>query len=105
VTDGPGASIEWHPAAEHVLETLCRMVPDAVRELAEEAGRAESEAVAVDRGAAAVLPEDVIRGWIRTTPPEQRDSLVEVIADLGFEPERFAEELQSDDAWAEDEER
>lgn len=32
---------------------------------------------------------------IRTTPPEQRDSLVEVIDDLGFEPELFADELQS----------
>ena len=48
------------------------MVPATLRELASAAARDESELVASDRAADEVLVEDVVRGWIRTTPPEQR---------------------------------
>jgi hypothetical protein len=43
-----------------------------------------------------------MRGWIRTTPPEQRDGLVAVIEDLGLEPERYADELESGEGWEEE---
>lgn len=48
--------------------------------------------------------EDVARGWVRGRPPEQRDSLLEAIDDLGLDPELFADELQSEEGWGEDEE-
>jgi len=95
-------SLAWEDSAEGVLVTLCRMVPETIRELAEAAARGESEAVASERDAPSVSVDDVIRGWIRTTPPEQRNGLVAVIEELGLEPERYADELESVEEWDED---
>jgi hypothetical protein len=89
----------WDEGAEGVLAALARMVPETVRALATAAARDETEAVASERGTTIVGPDDVIRGWIRTTPPEQRNGLVAVIDDLGFDVELFAEDLQSDGDW------
>jgi hypothetical protein len=93
--------MEWDDTAEGVLATLCRMVPDTIRELAQAAAHDEAEAVAGERGAASVGVDDVVRGWIRTTPPEQRNGLVAVIESLGLEPEIYEIELQSDEGWEE----
>ena len=93
--------MEWDESAEGVLATLCRMVPDTIRELAQAAAHDEAELVASERGAASVSVDDVVRGWIHTTPLEQRNGLVAVIEDLGLEPERYAEELESDEGWGE----
>jgi len=78
------------------------MVPATLRELATAAARDESELVASDRSADEVTVEDVVRGWIRTTPPEQRNGLVAVIEQLGLEPEIYETELQSDEGWEEE---
>lgn len=101
--DQRGASgMAWDPGAEAVLSTLALMVPETLRALAGAAARDESEAVASERGSATVGADDVIRGWIRTTPPEQRNGLVAIIDDLGFDVELFAEDLQSEGDWPED---
>lgn len=89
----------WDQAAEGVLRAFVDMVPETMRELARATARDESELAAQERGADAVRGEDVVRGWIRTTPPEQRDGLIEVIDSLGFEAETFADELQSVEGW------
>ena len=94
--------MDWDEPAEGVLVTLCRMVPETLRELAQAAARDEAETVAGERGAASVSVDDVIRGWIRTTPPEQRNGLVAVIEQLGLEPEIYETELQSDEGWEEE---
>ena len=94
--------MEWDEAAEGVLAVLCRMVPETLRELARSAARDEAESAASDRGAASVSVDDVIRGWIRTTPPDQRDGLVAVIEQLGLEPEIYENDLQSDEGWEEE---
>ncbi|MGH2451520.1 MAG: hypothetical protein ACRDGE_09675 [Candidatus Limnocylindria bacterium] len=94
-------AMNWSEDAERTLMTLCGMIPSTVRELAETAARDESELAAGDRGAGEVSAEDVVRGWIRTTPPEQRDGLVAVIDDLGFDVELFADDLQSAEGWSE----
>jgi uncharacterized protein DUF2621 len=93
--------MEWDETAEGVLATLCRMVPETIRELAKSAAHDEAEAVASERGAASVTVDDVVRGWIRTTPLEQRNGLVAVIESLGLEPEIYENELQSDEGWEE----
>ncbi len=95
--------MNWEASAESLLETLCGMVPETLRELARAAARDESEALAAERGAAGVGIDDVVRGWIHTTPPEQRDGLVAVIDELGLEPERYADELESVEGWPEEE--
>ncbi len=95
--------MNWDDAAEGVLVALVRMVPETLRDLASGAAREETEAVASERGASSVEVDDVIRGWIRTTPPEQRNGLVAVIESLGLEPERYAEELESAEGWEESE--
>lgn len=87
-----------------MLQALVGMVPETLRELADAAARDESEAVAEQRGASEVEVDDVMRGWIRTTPPEQRNGLIAVIESLGVEPERYAEELESAEGWDEFEE-
>jgi hypothetical protein len=97
--------MEWDETAEGVLATLCRMVPDTIRELAKAAAHDEAELVASERGAESVSLDDVVRGWIRTTPPEQRNSLIAVIEDLGLEPEPYVDELESDEGWGESSEK
>ena len=95
-------SMDWDPEADRILGALTGMVPETLRPLAAASGREESELVASDRGASSVTPDDVVRGWIRTTPPEQRNGLVEVIDDLGFDPELFADELEALGDWEEE---
>jgi hypothetical protein len=89
----------WHGDAERTLRALADMVPATLRELATAAARDESELVASGRAGEEVLVEDVVRAWIRTTPPEQRNGLVAVIDELGFDVELFADDLQSDEGW------
>lgn len=95
--------MEWSDAAEGLLATLAKMVPETVRELATVSARDESEGIAQERGATEVEGDDVMRGWIRTTPPEQRNGLIAVIEDLGLEPERYADDLENAEGWDEDE--
>jgi hypothetical protein len=97
-------TMAWDEPAEGVLTSLCRMVPETIRELAKAAARDESESVASARGGDSVSVDDVVRGWIRTTPPEQRDGLVVVIEELGLEPERYVDELESAEDWDEESE-
>jgi len=94
--------MNWSETADSVLLALVRMVPETLRELAGASARDESEAVAEQRGSSEVEVDDVVRGWIRTTPPEQRNGLVAVIESLGLEPERYAEELESAEGWDEE---
>ena len=98
--------MEWSESASNLLASLALMVPETLRELATAAGRDGAETIAQDRGANEVDGDDVMRAWIRTTPPEQRNSLVEVIDQLGLDPERYADDLESPEGWddAEDEE-
>jgi hypothetical protein len=91
--------MNWSEAADSILLALVRMVPETLRELAGASARDESEAVAEQRGASEVEVDDVVRGWIRTTPPEQRNGLIAVLESLGLEPERYAEELESPEGW------
>ena len=91
--------MEWSEAADNLLATLARMVPETVRELASASAREEAEVIAQDRGADEIDADDVMRGWIRTTPPEQRNGLVAVIEDLGLEPERYAQDLEDAEGW------
>ena len=97
-------SLRWDPGAERTLRAFADMVPMTLRELASAAARDESELVAADRAADEVSVEDVVRAWIRTTPPEQRNGLVAVIDDLGFDVELFADDLQSAEGWSDEDE-
>lgn len=94
--------MNWSDAADSVLGALVRMVPETLRELAGASARDESEAVAEQRGASEVAVDDVVRGWIRTTPPEQRNGLIAVIESIGLEPEVYAEQLESAEGWEEE---
>ena len=95
--------MDWSEAAENLLATLARMVPETVRELASAAAHDEAEAIAQDDGSTEVGADEVMRGWIRSTPPEQRNGLVAVIEDLGLEPERYADDLENAEGWNDDE--
>lgn len=92
-------TMPWDPGAERILRALVDMVPDTLKGLARATARDESELAAQERGSATVETSDVIRGWIRTTPPEQRDGLVAVIDSLGLEPEDYADDLEVVEGW------
>ena len=96
--------MEWTDEASTLLDTLARMVPETLRELAKLSAKDEAESVASASGAEEVDVDDVMRAWIRTTPPEQRNGLVAVIESLGLEPERYAEDLESAQGWDEQQE-
>jgi len=91
--------MEWSEGAENLLTALARMVPESLRQLAQLSARDEAEAVASDRSADEVDVDDAMRGWIRMTPPEQRNGLIAVIESLGLEPERYVEDLESAEGW------
>lgn len=94
--------MNWTEAADSMLLALVGMVPENLRELAGASARDESEAVAEQRGSSEVDVDDVVYGWIRTTPPEQRNGLIAVLESLGLEPERYAEALESAEGWDDD---
>jgi hypothetical protein len=88
--------MHWEQTADDLLGALLAMVPDTYRSLAEGAVRAQAEGYAAERGRNGVEPDDVVRGWIATTPADQRDGLVAVLEELGLDPETYAEELTTD---------
>ena len=57
--------MEWSDAAENLLATLARMVPETLRELASASAREESETIAQERGTDEIGADDVMRGQFR----------------------------------------
>ncbi len=94
--------MEWSEGADNLMTALGKMVPETFRNLAEMSARDEAESIAQDRGGDEVAVDDVMRGWIRTTPPEQRNGLIAVIESLGLEPERYADDPESAEGWDEE---
>ena len=91
--------MDWSEGAENVLTALSKMVPETLRQLAQMSAKDEAESIAQERGAEEVDVDDAMRGWIRITPPDQRNGLVAVIDSLGLEPETYAEELEDAEGW------
>lgn len=94
--------MEWSEGAENLVIALGKMVPETLRQLAQMSARDEAEAIASDRGASDVDIDDAMRGWIRVTPPDQRNGLIAVIESLGLEPERYVEDLENAEGWDDD---
>ena len=94
--------MDWSEGAEHLLAALSKMVPETLRQLAQMSAKDEAESIAQERGANEVDVDDAMRGWIRITPPDQRNGLVAVIESLGLEPETYAEELENAEGWDEE---
>lgn len=94
--------MNWTDGANNLLTALAKMVPETLRELAMMSARDESEAIASERGGDEVGVDDAMRGWIRTTPPDQRNGLIAVIESLGLEPETYAADLEDASGWEED---
>ncbi len=95
--------MNWSEGAENLLTALAKMVPETLRELATISARDEAEGVVAERGANEVDVDDAMRGWIKMTPPEQRNGLIAVIESLGLEPERYAEDLENAEGWDDEE--
>ena len=95
--------MEWSDGAENLITALGKMVPETLRNLAELSAKDEAEAIAAERGASQVDADDAMRGWIRMTPPDQRNGLIAVIESLGLEPERYADDLENAEGWEGDE--
>ncbi len=94
--------MNWTVQAQGLIEALGRMVPEALRQLAMLSAREEAEGIVSEAGGDEVTVDDAMRGWIRTTPPDQRNSLIAVIESLGLEPETYADELENAEGWDEE---
>ncbi len=94
--------MEWTEEAESLIEQLARMVPETLRQLASLSARDEAESIVREAGGSEVDVDETMRGWIRITPPEQRNSLIAVIESLGLEPERYVEDLEDAEGWDEE---
>jgi len=94
--------MEWTEGAESLIEQLARMVPETLRQLASLSARDEAESIVREAGGSEVDVDETMRGWIRITPPEQRNSLIAVIESLGLEPERYVEDLEDAEGWDEE---
>jgi hypothetical protein len=95
--------MEWTEEAESLIEQLARMVPETLRQLATMSARDEAESIVSQAGGTEVDVDETMRGWIRITPPEQRNSLIAVIESLGLEPERYANDLEDAEGWDDEE--
>ncbi len=95
--------MNWTELADGLIEQLARMVPETLRQLASMSARAEAESIVSEAGGDEVGVDDAMRGWIRMTPPEQRNGLIVVIESLGLEPERYAEDLENAEGWDDEE--
>jgi len=95
--------MNWTEQADGLIEQLARMVPETLRQLASMSARAEAESIVSEAGGDEVGVDDAMRGWIRMTPPEQRNGLIVVIESLGLEPERYAEDLENAEGWDDEE--
>jgi hypothetical protein len=95
--------MDWTVEADNLLTALARMVPETLRQLATMSARDEAEGIASEAGENEVDVDEAMRGWIRTTPPEQRNGLIAVIESLGLEPERYAEDLENAEGWDDEE--
>lgn len=91
--------MNWSEGAENLLTALAKMVPETLRELATISARDEAEGIASERGASEVDVDDAMRGWIKMTPPEQRNGLIAVIESLGLDPEPYAGDLENAEGW------
>ena len=96
--------MEWSEGAENLLTALSKMVPESLRMLARMSAKDEAEAIASERGAPDVDVDDAMRGWIRVTPPDQRNGRIAVIDSLGLEPERYADDLENAEGWDDEDE-
>ena len=96
--------MEWSDGAENLLNALSKMVPESLRMLAQMSAKDEAESIASERGASDVDVDDAMRGWIRVTPPDQRNGLIAVIESLGLEPERYAADLENAEGWDDEDE-
>jgi hypothetical protein len=96
--------MEWSEGAENLVTALGKMVPESLRMLAQMSAQDEAEAIASDRGSSEVDVDDAMRGWIRVTPPDQRNGLIAVIESLGLEAERYGEDLENAEGWDDDDE-
>jgi len=94
--------MEWSEGAENLMTALGKMVPETLRMLAQMSAKDEAESIASERGADEVDVDDAMRGWIRVTPPDQRNGLIAVIESLGLEPERYVDDLENAEGWDED---
>ena len=94
--------MEWSDGAENIITALGKMVPETIRQLAQLSAKDEAESIASDRGASEVDVDDAMRGWIRMTPPDQRNGLIAVIESLGLEPERYVDDLEDAEGWDDD---
>lgn len=94
--------MEWSEGAENLMTALGKMVPETLRMLAQMSAKDEAESIASERGADEVDVDDAMRGWIRVTPPDQRNGLIAVIESLGLEPERYVDDLEDAEGWDED---
>jgi len=95
--------MNWTEDADSLITALARMVPETLRELATMSARGEAEDIVTEAGRDEVDVDEAMRGWIRTTPPEQRNGLIAVIDSLGLEPERYAEDLENAEGWDDEE--
>jgi hypothetical protein len=91
--------MDWSDGAENLLTALSKMVPESLRMLARMSAKDEAESIASERGGSDVDVDDAMRGWIRVTPPDQRNGLIAVIESLGLEPERYADDLENAEGW------
>ena len=95
--------MNWTDEAENLISALARMVPETLRELATLSARDEAEGIANESGESEVDVDEAMRGWIRTTPPEQRNGLIAVIESLGLDPQQYVEDLENAEGWDEEE--
>ncbi len=77
--------MEWESAAEQQFNQLLKEVPIMFRAMAKNAIRSGAENAARERGASSVSPEDVIRGYIVTTPGPQKGGLRKIFEKLGID--------------------
>ncbi|MDD5541865.1 MAG: DUF2621 family protein [Acidobacteriia bacterium] len=87
--------MNWSTEATTQFESMLNDVPAMMRGMARSMASAEAERVAAERGATEVSVDDLIRGMIRATPSDFRETVKQLLQGHGIDPATYASEFGS----------
>jgi Proto-chlorophyllide reductase 57 kD subunit/Protein of unknown function (DUF2621) len=82
--------MDWNEAAEQLLEQILMTTPLPVRQVIEAQVRQNAEAAAEKEGRSRISTNQLVEGWIESTPAALRGELPRQMERLGLDPEEFS---------------
>jgi hypothetical protein len=82
--------MDWNEAAEQLLDQILMTTPLPVRQQIEAQVRQNAETAAERDGRSRISTNQLVEGWISSTPAALRGELPRQMERLGLDPEEFS---------------